>query len=79
MTSNEISEVEGVEHLVDLEEFWASNNQIKDLRSVEKQLAGLKNLETVYLEGNPCQVDDRANYRRKVMLALPQVQQIDAT
>lgn len=46
---------------------------------MEKELRGLKNLETVYLEGNPCQTNDRANYRRKVMLALPQVKQIDAT
>lgn len=79
MTSNEITEVEGISHLTDLEEFWASGNKIADLRSVEQQLAQLPNLETVYLEGNPCQTDDRANYRRKVMLALPQVKQIDAT
>ncbi|CAK9782488.1 L domain-like protein [Cutaneotrichosporon oleaginosum] len=77
--NNEIEEVEGVSHLADLEEFWASGNKIQNLRSVEKQLAGLKKLETVYLEGNPCQTNDRAQYRRKVMLALPQVKQIDAT
>ncbi|BEI86868.1 hypothetical protein CcaverHIS002_0702140 [Cutaneotrichosporon cavernicola] len=77
--NNEIEEVEGVLHLADLEEFWASYNKIPNLRSVEKELRGLKNLETVYLEGNPCQTNDRAQYRRKVMLALPQVKQIDAT
>lgn len=36
-------------------------------------------LETVYFEGNPLQKDMGVNYRRKIMLALPQVAQIDAT
>lgn len=57
----------------------ASNNQISDMRQVESQLAHIKSLETIYLEGNIVQTDDRAGYRRKVILALPQVQQIDAT
>jgi protein phosphatase 1 regulatory subunit 7 len=46
---------------------------------VPAQLTNLKNLQTVYLEGNPCQQADTANYRRKLILALPQVAQIDAT
>ena len=57
----------------------ASGNQIPNLRALDTQLAHLQNLETVYLEGNPCQTNDRSGYRRKVMLALPQVKQIDAT
>jgi len=57
----------------------ASYNQISDLRALDTQLRPLPNLETVYLEGNPCQTNDRAGYRRKIMLALPQVKQIDAT
>lgn len=36
-------------------------------------------LETIYLEGNPCQQVESTSYRRKIMLALPQVKQIDAT
>lgn len=39
----------------------------------------MKDLDTVYLEANPLQKTAGANYRRKVMLALPQVNQIDAT
>ncbi|KAK8858646.1 hypothetical protein IAR55_002875 [Kwoniella newhampshirensis] len=77
--NNMIEEIEGVSHLVDLEEFWASYNKIANLRALDTQLRPLENLETVYLEGNPCQKDDMANYRRKVMLALPQISQIDAT
>nr|XP_031864267.1 uncharacterized protein CI109_000180 [Kwoniella shandongensis]KAA5531339.1 hypothetical protein CI109_000180 [Kwoniella shandongensis] len=77
--NNMIEEIEGVSHLVDLEEFWASYNKISNLRALDTQLRPLQNLGTVYLEGNPCQTEDRANYRRKVMLALPQISQIDAT
>lgn len=36
-------------------------------------------LETVYLEGNPGQRMEETSYRRKVQLALPQIQQLDAT
>lgn len=42
-------------------------------------MSKMANLDTVYLEGNPLQAAAGANYRRKVMLALPQVNQIDAT
>lgn len=52
---------------------------ISDFSQVEKQLAGMQSLETVYFEGNPIQKDLGASYRRKIMLALPQVGQIDAT
>lgn len=77
--NNEIEVIENVSHLKDLEEFWASYNKIESLANLHEELGGLPNLETVYLEGNPCQMNDMAGYRRKIMLALPQVQQIDAT
>jgi protein phosphatase 1 regulatory subunit 7 len=38
----------------------------------------MPNLQTVYLEGNPLQLEMGANYRRKIMLACPQLIQIDA-
>ena len=55
-----------------------SNNQIPDLRSLVDQLGSILTLETLYLEGNPCQLGDEA-YRRKVKLCLPWLKQIDAT
>ena len=59
---------------------WQANdNKIPDLSDLQSQLSNLGELETVYLEGNPCQKAEGVNYRRKVMLALPQVKQIDAT
>lgn len=56
-----------------------NNNKIADLRALEPQLKNMASLETIYLEGNPCQQAEGTGYRRKIMLALPQVKQIDAT
>ncbi|KAJ3815133.1 hypothetical protein F5876DRAFT_31299, partial [Lentinula aff. lateritia] len=56
-----------------------NGNQIPDLRALELQLGHVSTLETLYLEGNPCQKNDASGYRRKIMLALKQLKQIDAT
>ncbi|CAG7852541.1 Protein phosphatase 1 regulatory subunit SDS22 [Serendipita indica DSM 11827] len=77
--NNMITAVENVSHLSDLQEFWASYNQIADIKTIDKELGGLAKLETVYLEGNPAQRTDMANYRRRLIIALPQLKQIDAT
>jgi len=77
--TNRIISIRNVEHLLKLEEFWANNNSISDFADVESQLTPLKSLETVYLEANPLQASLGAAYRRRLMLALPQISQIDAT
>jgi hypothetical protein len=56
-----------------------SGNQIPTLHALDSQLKHITTLETLYLEGNPCQTTDMAGYRRKIILALPQLKQIDAT
>ena len=56
-----------------------NGNKIPDLLTLEEELGSLSTLTTIYLEGNPCQLDNMSGYRRKVMLALPQLKQIDAT
>ncbi|KAI0049764.1 L domain-like protein [Auriscalpium vulgare] len=76
--NNFIPLIENVSHLSALSEFWINHNKIPTLQDVEPQLSRLP-LETIYLEGNPCQQAEGANYRRKIMLALPDIQQIDAT
>lgn len=53
------------------------NDNLLDNWSDLDELKGARSLETVYLERNPLQRDPQ--YRRKVMLALPSVRQIDAT
>lgn len=56
-----------------------NGNRIPTLRALDTELKSLSALETLYLEGNPCQTTDMSGYRRKVILALPQLKQVDAT
>lgn len=60
-----------------LEEFWANDNLITALPSLPP--TSHPNLTTIYLEGNPVMKDMGTAYKRKVMLEMPQVKQIDAT
>lgn len=53
-----------------------NDNQIDNWSDLD-ELKNAKSLETVYLERNPLQKDPQ--YRRKIMLSLPSVRQIDAT
>ncbi|RPB25265.1 protein phosphatases PP1 regulatory subunit sds22 [Terfezia boudieri ATCC MYA-4762] len=79
VTSNRITNLSGLKHLENLEELWASNNELSSFEEVEKELGDKNKLSTVYFEGNPLQLDNGATYRNKIRLALPQIQQIDAT
>ena len=79
ISNNQITHLTGLDHLKLLEEFWASSNLISSFEEVEKQLANKDELKTVYFEMNPLQLRSPALYRNKVKLALPQVQQIDAS
>ncbi|KAI9677156.1 MAG: hypothetical protein M1829_002730 [Trizodia sp. TS-e1964] len=79
VTNNKIKHLTGLSHLENLEEVWASNNELASFDEVEKELADKKKLKTVYFEGNPLQTKSPVLYRNKVRLALPQLQQIDAT
>ncbi|OAV88266.1 hypothetical protein PTTG_08455 [Puccinia triticina 1-1 BBBD Race 1] len=81
--ANEINDMKGIEGLSHLEELWANNNKmtVAGWSAIEGALCqtAMPNLQTVYLEGNPLQLEMGANYRRKIMLACPQLIQIDAT
>ncbi|KAH9945243.1 L domain-like protein [Epithele typhae] len=77
--NNFIEVLENVSHLSSLEELWMNNNKITSLQAIEPQLKHIETLETVYLEGNPVQGSEGAAYRRKIILMLPQITQLDAT
>lgn len=77
--NNQISVIENLSHLKVLQEFWASYNKIADINHLDQQLGENPALDTVYLEGNPAHLQDKVGYRRKVMIALPNLKQIDAT
>ncbi|KAI2614888.1 protein phosphatases PP1 regulatory subunit sds22 [Hypoxylon sp. NC1633] len=79
ISNNAVKSLKGVGSLKNIKEVWASYNQISDIADIERELGDKKNLTTVYFEGNPVQLRQPALYRNKVRLALPQVQQIDAT
>jgi protein phosphatase 1 regulatory subunit 7 len=79
ISNNKILHLSNLSHLTKLEELWASNCQLSSIQELEKELADKKNLETVYFEGNPLQLNSPVMYRNKIRLALPQVKQIDAS
>lgn len=79
ISNNQIKNLTNLGHLIHLEELWASSNLIVSFEEVERELADKKELNTVYFEMNPLQLKNPALYRNKVRLALPQIQQIDAS
>ncbi|KAI4242288.1 MAG: hypothetical protein LQ352_007272 [Teloschistes flavicans] len=79
ISNNRISHLTNIKHLQALEELWASSNSLSSFDEMEKELADKKVLDTVYFEHNPLQTKNPALYRNKVRLALPQINQIDAS
>jgi protein phosphatase 1 regulatory subunit 7 len=71
-----VEKIENMDHLTELEEFWANNNKISVFHDV-LHLKSLQGLKTIYLEANPVAKDPQ--YRTKLKLNLPQLEQIDAT
>jgi protein phosphatase 1 regulatory subunit 7 len=79
ITGNRITKLENLSHLKNLTDLWASYNKFESFDDAEKQLKGLAELDTVYFEGNPLQLQNMTSYRRKLIMFLPQVNKIDAT
>jgi protein phosphatase 1 regulatory subunit 7 len=79
ISNNQVASVKGLKHLEEMDELWASYNQISDFAEVEEELRHMVKLNTVYFEGNPLQLKNPTLYRNKVRLMLPQVMQIDAS
>ncbi|KAL0088580.1 P-loop containing nucleoside triphosphate hydrolase protein [Phycomyces blakesleeanus] len=81
VASNKLTHIENLSHLKNLEDFWANGNQFGNecFAELERELGNIKTLQTVYLEGNPMQLENMATYRNKVRLSLPNIQRIDAT
>lgn len=73
-SSNQLSDLTGIEQLPSLNVLCASNNQIEVLDTVE-QLAQLLDLSTLQLVGNP--VTNADNYRLEVISRLPKLKVLD--
>eukprot|EP00834_Sanchytrium_tribonematis_P006500 NODE_484_length_6933_cov_0.508341.p4 type:complete len:301 gc:universal NODE_484_length_6933_cov_0.508341:6733-5831(-) len=76
--NNRITKLENLNHLNFLEELWLNDNQIIEFSNLDS-LKQNQNLKTIYLERNPLQLAEPTAYRRKVILSLPQISQLDAT
>jgi protein phosphatase 1 regulatory subunit 7 len=81
VTSNKLTKLENLSHLTKLTDFWCSYNGISSFEEIGKELGKLPELETVYFEGNPVQLQNPTAYRRKIMLYLDKtkLEKIDAT
>lgn len=72
VTGNGISTIEGLDNLANLTDFWCSYNQVADFNSIRQGLSKNSMLETVYFEGNPCQLSNPAMYRTRLKMNLEQ-------
>ncbi|CCD24779.1 type 1 protein phosphatase-activating protein SDS22 NDAI_0D04660 [Naumovozyma dairenensis CBS 421] len=81
ITANKITKIENISHLKQLTDLWASFNKIdQSFQSLGEEMTDLPVFETIYLEGNPIQLQNETSYRRKLILTLgPSLQKIDAT
>lgn len=79
ISNNKIEKLEYINQNTELQELWASYNQLSDFENVEKECKNMKKLVTIYLEGNPLQKANAPTYRNKIRLILPWIKQIDAT
>lgn len=81
ITSNKLTKIENVKHLKKLTDLWVSFNKIdQTFESLGDELRDLPEFETIYLEGNPIQLNNKTSYRRKLVFNLgPSLQKIDAT
>nr|CDS19010.1 protein phosphatase 1 regulatory subunit 7 [Echinococcus granulosus] len=83
LSRNRISQIENISHLVKLEEFWFNDNLVAEWDQLNI-LAPMKQLKTLYMERNPIYYAPNSKcmntaYRRKILLLLPWLRQLDAT
>lgn len=76
LSANPIRNLPSLAHLPHLTELWLSSCLLSSWPEIDA-LDCLKKLNCIYLEGNPLQKED-VMYRKKVMIRLPWVTQVDA-
>ncbi|KAI8587339.1 hypothetical protein BDZ88DRAFT_444806 [Geranomyces variabilis] len=78
LSANRVVVLEGLETLSRLTELWMNDNKLTSYEDIEAQLSTKTDLETVYFERNPLQLEQAATYRLKIKTLLPRIVQIDA-
>jgi protein phosphatase 1 regulatory subunit 7 len=77
ISNNQIVKLDSkIKDLIHLEEFWANHNMLSSYEELE--YIPKDHLKTIYLEGNPLETIHAPNYRTKIKLIFPKIQQIDA-
>lgn len=74
VSNNRITRIENVEHLSLLEEFWCTDNKIETFSAITP-LSKCQSLQTVYFQRN--KIDQDLQYKRKIILEIPHIQEID--
>lgn len=74
LATNKISKLENIEHLQELEEFWVNDNLLATYDEL-LVLQKLPKLTSLFVDRNKLQ--DHSQYKRKVLLMLPNLEQLD--
>ena len=80
VSSNRVTEVEGLESLQCLRDLWLNNNQISSLDNIEGaaragNLGG--SLTCLYINGNPATAQSTEAVRSRMLAAFPKLEQLD--
>ena len=76
LNNNEISTLSFCQDLPNLKELYMVNNNITDLKEID-YLSLCKNLHTVYLKGNPIQLNNNQIYMKKIKRAVSSIKNLD--
>ena len=76
LNDNEISTLSFCQDLPNLKELYMINNNIKDLKQID-YLSQCKYLHTIYLKGNPIQLNNNQLYLQKIKNVVSSVKVID--
>lgn len=76
LNDNDISTLSFCQDLPNLKELYMKNNKITDLKEID-YLSLCKNLHTIYLKGNPIQLNNGQIYMKRIKRAVSSIKNID--
>ena len=76
INDNEITSLSFCQYFQNLKELYMKNNNITDLKEID-YLSLCKNLHTIYLKGNPIQLNNNLIYIKRIKKVVPSIKIID--
>ena len=76
INDNEITSLSFCQYFQNLKELYMKNNNINDLKEID-YLSLCKNLHTIYLKGNPIQLNNNLIYIKRIKKVVPSIKIID--